>query len=119
MHLLGTKTQLLPGRATDGDMTAFVRPEALQVEAEPRQEPNGRILSVSFLGSLCHVRIQLDGQDSVIAQWPTAQTDRLTPGTPVRVTLRPVQVFAQPTAQVDSSSNATTLSATSAAVTNW
>ncbi len=99
--LLGTRLPLLPGSATDGPVTAFVRPESVRVDPAPDQDqgdsgPNGRVLSVSFLGSLCRVRIQLPDQDPVLAQIPKAEAARLSPGSPVRVTIRPVPVFAEP-----------------------
>ncbi|AQW56356.1 putative spermidine/putrescine transport system ATP-binding protein [Streptomyces hygroscopicus] len=56
----------------------------------------GRVLSASFLGSPCRVRIQLPDQDLMLAQIPKAEAARLSPGSPVRVTIRPVPVFAEP-----------------------
>jgi putative spermidine/putrescine transport system ATP-binding protein len=96
VNLLGTPIPLLPGSTSDGQVTAFIRPESVLVDREPGQEPNGRVLAVSFLGSLCRVRIQLADQGPVLAQMSTAQAAHLVPGTPVQVTLRTAPVFAHP-----------------------
>ncbi|MFF4476658.1 hypothetical protein ACFY1A_06445 [Streptomyces sp. NPDC001520] len=41
------------------------------------------------------MRIQLPDQDLMLAQIPKAEAACLSPGSPVRVTIRPVPVFAE------------------------
>jgi putative spermidine/putrescine transport system ATP-binding protein len=100
----------LPGRVTDdivevldaklplvdaasvhnGPVTALVRPESVDVTADPAG--TGRIVAVSFLGPTARVTVALPDDAIVVAQMASARLPELPPGTAVRVTLRPVPV---------------------------
>jgi putative spermidine/putrescine transport system ATP-binding protein len=89
--VLGTGMPLLEGSVTSGPVTALVRPESVQVG--PDEDGNGRVLGVNFLGSLSRVRVQLVDGTVVLAQVSGAEAASLTPGTAVRVGVRPVPVL--------------------------
>ncbi|WP_210435323.1 ABC transporter ATP-binding protein [Saccharopolyspora sp. ASAGF58] len=90
--VLGTRLPLLEGSATSGDATVFVRPESVQVT--PRDDGNGRVLSVSFLGSLCRIHTRLADGAEVLAQVSNTEGANLAAGTPVQVSIRPTPVLA-------------------------
>ena len=75
-------------------VTALVRPESVDVEADPAG--TGRVLAVSFLGPTARVTVSLPDDMLVVAQTASARLPELTPGTAVRVTLRPVPVVVSP-----------------------
>jgi putative spermidine/putrescine transport system ATP-binding protein len=94
VDVLGTRVPLLVGSMDAGPVTVLVRPESVRVT--PREDGNGRVLAASFLGSLCRVQVQLADDTLVLAQVSSAEVAHLAPGTPVRVTVHPVPVFAKP-----------------------
>ncbi|WP_250009717.1 ABC transporter ATP-binding protein [Actinoplanes sp. M2I2] len=88
VEVLGTRLPLL-SPASQASVTALVRPESVQVT--PEADGDGRVLTTSFLGPISKVTIAV-GDVLVVAQVATDRLASLTPGTPVRVTLRPVPV---------------------------
>jgi putative spermidine/putrescine transport system ATP-binding protein len=94
VDVLGARVPLLPGSAGPGPVTALVRPEAVKVV--PEEGASGRVLAVSFLGSLGRVQVGLADDTLVVAQVPATDVDALSPGTAVRVTVVPAPVFATP-----------------------
>ncbi len=92
VDVLGTKVPLLPGSADRGRVRALVRPENVRLTAEPGA--SGRVLEVSFLGSLCRAQVQLPGETVVVAQMAAADSTGLYPGAAVRLEVVPTPVFA-------------------------
>ncbi|GGK97505.1 ABC transporter ATP-binding protein [Mangrovihabitans endophyticus] len=79
----------LVGSSTATAGTALVRPESIDVVPDPAGP--GRVQSASFLGATSRVSVRL-GDTVVVAQVPGERLAALTPGTAVRVELRPVPV---------------------------
>ncbi|WP_024754973.1 ABC transporter ATP-binding protein [Streptomyces exfoliatus] len=75
------------GPAGSGPVTALVRPEALEIEAE--DGGTGRIVATAFHGPTTRVRVALADGTDVKADVPTHAAAALTPGT--TVTVRPRQ----------------------------
>jgi hypothetical protein len=73
-----------------------VRPERLHLEPVPEAETdaNGRIVSVSFRGSICMIRVRLHSDHLVMVQMQNAKVNELAEGTPVRVNVLPVPMLA-------------------------
>ncbi len=92
VDVLGTPVPLLEGSAGSGPVTALVRPESVNLTQEDGAAAH--VLAVSFLGSMCRVQVQLPDGDIVVAQMSAADATQLTPGTAVRVGVRPAPVFA-------------------------
>ena len=92
VEVLGTRVPLLPGSATSGRVTAFVRPEAIRLAADP--SASSRLLAVSFLGPVCRAQVSLANGDVIVSQMASADTAGLAPGTAVRVEVAPSPVFA-------------------------
>jgi putative spermidine/putrescine transport system ATP-binding protein len=69
-------------------VTALVRPEAVDVVADP--DGAGRILAASFLGPMSRVTVVFADDVLVVAQVASARLGELTPGTAVRVELHEV-----------------------------
>ena len=92
VEVLGRRIALLPGSSDRGDVQALVRPENVRVT--PTENGSGRVLAVSFLGSLGRVQVGLPDGGLLVAQVPATDVVDLTPGTAVRVTVVPAPVFA-------------------------
>jgi putative spermidine/putrescine transport system ATP-binding protein len=92
VNVLGTRVPLLPGSTDQGKVKALVRPENVRLTAEPGAP--GRVLAVSFLGSLCRAQVQLPGETVVVAQMAAADSTGLYPGVTVKVEVVPTPVFA-------------------------
>jgi putative spermidine/putrescine transport system ATP-binding protein len=92
VDILGTSVPLLEGSVDAGAVTALVRPESVQLAADP--DGVARVLAVSFLGALCRVQVALRGDVLIVAQVPASDASQLSPGTAVRVTVLPAPVFA-------------------------
>jgi putative spermidine/putrescine transport system ATP-binding protein len=90
--VLGSQVPLLEGSAGPGSVTALVRPEA--VKLVPGDDGNARVLTVSFLGSLCRVQVIAGDGTLVVAQTSAQEAGDLRPGSPVSVTLLGSPVFA-------------------------
>jgi putative spermidine/putrescine transport system ATP-binding protein len=92
VRVLGTSVELLPGSADRGDVTALVRPE--NVRLAQAADGAGRVLAVSFLGSLCRAQVSLPDETIVVAQMAASESTGLYPGAAVNVGIVPAPVFA-------------------------
>jgi putative spermidine/putrescine transport system ATP-binding protein len=92
INVLGALLRLLPGSATNGRATALVRPESIQLTAEPGA--GARVAAISFLGSLCRVQAVMPSGEILIAQMAASDFSALQPGTEVKVSFLDVPVFA-------------------------
>jgi len=89
VEVLGNRLPLVDPSAPEGTVTAFVRPESIDVAADP--DGAGQVLAVSFLGPTSRVTVALD--DTLLtAQIPSGRLTEVPPGTAVRIVLRPVAV---------------------------
>ncbi|NJC81974.1 ABC transporter ATP-binding protein [Planosporangium mesophilum] len=91
VEVLGSRLPLVDpvGAPKDAaDVTALVRPEAVDVAADP--DGTGRVLAVSFLGPTSRVTVELPDDVLVVAQVASARLAELASGTAVRVELHPV-----------------------------
>jgi putative spermidine/putrescine transport system ATP-binding protein len=92
VDVLGSRVPLLPGSAERGTVMALVRPE--NVRLTPAVDGAGRVLAVSFLGSLCRAQVALPDETIVVAQMAAADATGLQPGTVVSLGVVPAPVFA-------------------------
>ncbi len=92
VEVLGARVPLLPGSAERGAVKALVRPENVRITADAGAP--GRVIAVSFLGSLCRAQVQLPDETVVVGQMAAAESSGLYPGAPVRVEVVPTPVFA-------------------------
>jgi len=92
VNVLGTRVALLPGSADRGYVGALVRPENLRLS--PADDGPGRVLAVSFLGSLCRAQVALPDETIIVAQMAAADSTGLYPGVAVNVGVIPAPVFA-------------------------
>jgi putative spermidine/putrescine transport system ATP-binding protein len=90
--VLDTRVPLLEGSATDGPVTVLVRPEVVEVEPDPTGPD--RVVTVSFLGSIARVQVQLRDGTLVLAQVSSAEVGQFKHGDPVRVGLKPTPALA-------------------------
>jgi putative spermidine/putrescine transport system ATP-binding protein len=90
--VLGTRLPLLEGSATDGPVTALVRPEAIDLNRDPAGPD--RIVAVTFLGSIARVQVRLNDDTLVLAQVTSAEVGSFRPGDAVRVGLKPTPALA-------------------------
>lgn len=94
VEVLGTRLPLIDpagvSAGTGRDAVALVRPESVDVVADP--DGAGRVLSASFLGPTSRVTVAMPGDVLVIAQVASGRLPDLAPGTPVRLDLQPVPV---------------------------
>ena len=93
-EVFGSRVPLLAGSPASGDVTVLARPEA--VDLSPDAGGPGHVLTASFAGSYARVRVGLPDGTVVTAQVPSADIGLYTPGTAVRVSLRPVACLAIP-----------------------
>ncbi|EXG79582.1 ABC transporter ATP-binding protein [Cryptosporangium arvum] len=86
VEVLGQKLPLAQSDATTpgAEVTAYVRPEAVEVAVDPASE--ARVASSAFLGSSSRVTVTMPGGELITAQVPSSQVSELAPGTAVRVT---------------------------------
>ena len=89
VDVLGTRLPLASPAGSGPSVTALVRPESIDVTPDP--DGPGRVLTASFLGPMSRVTVAL-GDRTVVAQIASARMADLTPGTAVRIALRPVPV---------------------------
>ena len=92
VDVVGTRVPLLPGATDRGSVHALVRPE--NVRLVPDADGAGRILAVSFLGSMCRAQATLPDSTIVVAQMSASDASGLVPGAAVNVTVVPAPVFA-------------------------
>ena len=90
VEVLGHRLPLVDAAAAAGAATAYVRPEAVDITVDP--DGAGRVLAASFLGPTSRVTVVLPDETLVAAQVPSARLAELSPGTAVRLGLRPVPV---------------------------
>ena len=91
--VLDSRVPLLEGSAQSGDVTVLVRPESIQLT--PSSDGNATVVSMSFRGAICLLRIQLAaGGDPVLVQVPSAESAELSLGASVRATMRAAPVLA-------------------------
>jgi putative spermidine/putrescine transport system ATP-binding protein len=90
VEVLGARLPLVDPAAApkSSEVTALVRPEAVDVVADP--DGAGRILAASFLGPMSRVTVELPADVLVVAQVASVRLGELAPGTPVRVVLHEV-----------------------------
>lgn len=89
--VLGQRIPILPGTTDRGDVQALVRPENVRVSLA--EDGTGRVLAVSFLGSLCRAQVALPDETIVVAQMAASESGGLIPGAAVNVTVAPAPVF--------------------------
>jgi len=99
VEVLGDRLPLLDGSAKDGDVTVLVRPESMQLA--PGTDGNGWVTAVSFRGPISMVRVRLPGDELVLVQMPSADSSMLSPGTQVRLSVRPRPVLAVSATRAD------------------
>ncbi|HEY4753731.1 MAG TPA: ABC transporter ATP-binding protein [Candidatus Limnocylindrales bacterium] len=92
VEVVGARVPLLPGATDRGPVQALVRPE--NVHLVPADDGIGRVLAVSFLGSLCRAQVALPDETIVVAQMGASDSTGLIPGAPVDVSIVPAPVFA-------------------------
>ncbi len=91
VEVLDTRLPLLAPAPSGGDgMAVLVRPESVEVTADP--SGTAHVLAASFLGPTSRVTVTLPDETLLVAQVPSARLPDLTPGTAVRVSLLPVPV---------------------------
>jgi len=90
IEVLGTRLPLVNRAAPDGMGTALVRPEAVEVVADPAG--TARVVAASFLGPTSRITVALPDETLLVAQVASSVVPDLGPGTPVRVSLRPAPV---------------------------
>jgi putative spermidine/putrescine transport system ATP-binding protein len=88
VEVLGTRLPLVTPHPA-GSVTALVRPESIEVT--PDADGPARVLTSSFLGPIGRVTLSV-GDAVVVAQVSSGVLPDLSPGTAVRLTLRPVPV---------------------------
>ncbi|MCW2639699.1 MAG: spermidine/putrescine transporter ATP-binding protein [Dactylosporangium sp.] len=91
VEALGARLPLVDPRSAPADaseVTTLVRPEAVDVLADP--DGVGRILAASFLGPMSRVTVELPDDVLVVAQVASVRLAELAPGTAVRVRLHEV-----------------------------
>ena len=91
VEVLGRRIALLPGSSDRGDVHALVRPENVRVT--PTENGTGRVLAVSFLGSLCRAQVALPDETLVVAQMSASDSVGLYPGIAVDLAVAPAPVF--------------------------
>jgi putative spermidine/putrescine transport system ATP-binding protein len=91
VDVLGRRIALLPGAGDRGDVHALVRPENVRVI--PTENGSGRVLAVSFLGSLCRAQVALPDETIVVAQMAASDSVGLYPGIAVDLAVAPAPVF--------------------------
>jgi putative spermidine/putrescine transport system ATP-binding protein len=92
--VLDAELPLLEGSATDGEVIALVRPEAIELQPDPAGP--ARVAAVSFLGSIARVRVTLGDGTSLLAQMSSAEVSRFGPGDAVRIRLKLTPALAVP-----------------------
>ena len=94
VEIIGQRVPLLEGSAGSGSVIALVRPESIRLAPDPNSP--AKVVAVSFLGSVCRVQVELPTGELVGIQLAVEEVARLTPGTPVAVTIASSPVFAVP-----------------------
>jgi putative spermidine/putrescine transport system ATP-binding protein len=90
--VLDTRLPLLEGSAAEGQVIVLIRPEMVELEADPAGPD--RVVTASFLGSIARVQVRLGDGTPILAQVSSAEVGRFVPGTAVRVGLKPTPALA-------------------------
>jgi putative spermidine/putrescine transport system ATP-binding protein len=90
--VLGTELPLLEGSPGDGAVTVLVRPEAVHLHPDP--DGPGRVVSVSFLGSIARVQARLRDGTELLTQVSGKDAGRFAEGAAVRIELLPTPALA-------------------------
>jgi putative spermidine/putrescine transport system ATP-binding protein len=90
--VLDARLPLLEGSATDGQVAVLIRPEAIELTADPTGPD--RVIAVSFLGSIARVQVRLADGTLVLAQVSSAEIVRFGQGDAVRIGLKPTPALA-------------------------
>ena len=84
--VLGGRVPLLDGSATSGEVVVLVRPEGIDIAADPAGDAT--VLSGSFLGAHGRVTAETTDGHHVVVQVPSSAVAAYPPGTRVRLTAR-------------------------------
>jgi putative spermidine/putrescine transport system ATP-binding protein len=90
--VLDAHLPLLEGSATDGQVAVLIRPEAIELTADPTGPD--RVVAVSFLGSIARVQVRLGDGTLVLAQVSSAEVVRFGQGDTVRIGVKPTPALA-------------------------
>jgi putative spermidine/putrescine transport system ATP-binding protein len=93
-HMLGCTVKTLPGSVNAGPAIALLRPENISLIHDPAA--TARVISASFLGSLCRVVVELPDRTTVTAQLPSEMVSSFAPGHTVSFKVSELPVFAKP-----------------------
>ena len=96
----GCSLPLVDPGVADGPAVALVRPEAVTVAAHGQGGTgplSGTVIAVTFLGATSRVTVAL-GEETVLAQMPTAEATELAAGQRVTLSIRPDPVLVSPPA---------------------
>jgi len=85
--LLGTSVPLLPGSAQRGPVLVLIRPESIEVTADPTGRAT--VVSASFLGSTARLHAVTDSGETVVAQIDNDAVATFHPGDKVTLAPRP------------------------------
>jgi putative spermidine/putrescine transport system ATP-binding protein len=91
INAFGSNLDTLPGSIKSGSGVALIRPESLTVKKD--NGGSGKVISTSFLGSICRVTVSLEDGSRISAQMESQDASDLTPGTHVKITADKVAVF--------------------------
>ena len=90
-NAFGSNLKALPGSISSGDGIALIRPESLTVKSSKTGE--GKVISTSFLGSICRVMVALADGSRITAQMDSHEAANLHSGDSVDVSVDKVPVF--------------------------
>jgi len=85
--LLGTSVPLLPGSAQRGPVLVLIRPESIEVTADPTGRAT--VVSASFLGSTARLHAVTESGETVVAQIDNDSVATFHPGDKVTLVPRP------------------------------
>ncbi len=95
-YLLGSSVPVLPGSVTNGAAVALLRPESIDLVPDPQSQ--SQVLTVSFLGSVCRVVVQLEDKTLLTVQALSEKIGDFPPGSHVGFAFHGSPVFAKPVA---------------------
>jgi len=90
-NAFGSNLKALPGSISSGDGIALIRPESLTVNSSKTGE--SKVISTSFLGSICRVMVALADGSRITAQMDSHEAANLHSGDSVDVSVDKVPVF--------------------------
>jgi putative spermidine/putrescine transport system ATP-binding protein len=92
-HLLGSSVPVLPGSVTSGPALALLRPESIDLVPDPQSD--SIVLTVSFLGSVCRILVQLPNKTLLTVQASSERISDFPPGSRVGFSFHAQPVFAK------------------------